>query len=69
MKVLILATDIFTRGGVARYTSTLASSLGKLLGADNVDVLCFFDWEGTRRRPHPVFAWKDWSAGIAAPST
>lgn len=44
MKVLVLATDIFTRGGIARYTSTLASSLGNLLGPENVDVLCFFDW-------------------------
>jgi len=44
MRVLILATDIFTRGGIARYTSTLASSLGSLLGPENVDVLCFFDW-------------------------
>jgi len=44
MRVLILATDIFTRGGIARYTSTLASSLGELLGAENVDVLCFWDW-------------------------
>ena len=47
MKVLILATDVFTRGGIARYTSTLASSLGKMLGRDNVDVLCFFDWGGS----------------------
>jgi len=44
MKVLVLATDIFTRGGIARYTSTLASSLGRMLGPENVDVLCFFDW-------------------------
>ena len=44
MKVLILATDIFSRGGIARYTSTLASSLASLLGPENVDVLCFFDW-------------------------
>ncbi len=44
MKVLILATDIFTRGGIARYTSTLAASLGRMLGPENVDVLCFFDW-------------------------
>ena len=29
MKVLILATDIFSRGGIARYTSTLASSLAE----------------------------------------
>jgi glycosyltransferase involved in cell wall biosynthesis len=44
MKVLILATDVFSRGGIARYTSTLASSLASLLGPRNVDVLCFFDW-------------------------
>lgn len=44
MKVLILATDIFTRGGIARYTATLASSLGRRLGRENVDVLSFFDW-------------------------
>lgn len=44
MKVLLLATDVFTRGGIARYTSTLASSLADLLGPENVDVLCFFDW-------------------------
>lgn len=46
MKVLILATDVYTRGGIARYTSTLASSLGRMLGRENVDVLCFFDWGG-----------------------
>jgi len=51
MRVLILATDIFTRGGIARYTSTLASSLGKLLGPENVDVLCFFDWGNTGESP------------------
>ena len=44
MKVLILATDVFSRGGIARYTSTLASSLASMLGPENVDVLCFFDW-------------------------
>jgi glycosyltransferase involved in cell wall biosynthesis len=44
MRVLVLATDIFTHGGIARYTSTLASSLGKMLGPENVDVMCFFDW-------------------------
>ena len=44
MKVLILATDVLTRGGIARYTSTLASTLGSMLGPENVDVLCFFDW-------------------------
>ena len=51
MKVLILATDIFTRGGIARYTSTVASSLGRMLGAENVDVLCFFDWGNAGERP------------------
>ena len=44
MRVLILATDLFSRGGIARYTSTLASSLANMLGPENVDVLCFFDW-------------------------
>ena len=44
MKVLILATDLLSRGGIARYTSTLASSLASTLGSENVDVLCFFDW-------------------------
>jgi glycosyltransferase involved in cell wall biosynthesis len=44
MKVLILATDVFSRGGIARYTSTLATSLSRMLGPENVDVLCFFDW-------------------------
>ncbi len=52
MRVLILATDIFTRGGIARYTSTLASSLGKLLGPENVDVLCFFDWGNANESPN-----------------
>ncbi len=39
MKVLILATDIYTRGGMARYTWTLASALGDLVGRDNVHML------------------------------
>lgn len=52
MKVLILATDIFTRGGIARYTYTLATSLGNLLGPENVDVLCFFDWGHPDNLPH-----------------
>lgn len=51
MKVLVLATDIFTRGGIARYTSTLASSLGSILGPENVDVLCFFDWGHSDNHP------------------
>lgn len=44
MKVLALATDLFSRSGISRYTSTLAESLTSLLGAENVDVLCFFSW-------------------------
>lgn len=51
MKVLILATDVFTRGGIARYTATLASSLGRLIGPENVDVLCFFDWGYSGQQP------------------
>jgi glycosyltransferase involved in cell wall biosynthesis len=39
MKVLILATDIYTRGGIARHTYTFASALADLLGPENVDVL------------------------------
>ncbi len=39
MKILILATDIYTRGGIARYSWTLASALGELIGPDNVHVL------------------------------
>jgi phosphatidyl-myo-inositol dimannoside synthase len=51
MKILVLATDIFTRGGIARYTSTLASSLGSMLGRENVDLLGFFDWGHSGRHP------------------
>ena len=39
MKALILATDIYTRGGIARYTYSLASVLADLLGAENVHVV------------------------------
>jgi glycosyltransferase involved in cell wall biosynthesis len=39
MRVLILTPDIYTRGGIARYTAALASALGALAGAGNVDVL------------------------------
>lgn len=38
MKVLILTPDIYTRGGIARYTATLASALGELIGPENVHV-------------------------------
>ena len=39
MRVLILTPDIYTRGGIARYTATLASALGDLIGPANVQVL------------------------------
>jgi phosphatidylinositol alpha-1,6-mannosyltransferase len=51
MRILVLATDIFSRGGIARYTSTLASSLAGMLRPANVDVLCFFDWGYAGMRP------------------
>jgi len=50
-RILILATDVFTRGGIARYTSTLASALGRMLGPENVDLLSFFDWGQIDQRP------------------
>ena len=43
MRALILATDIYTRGGIARYTATLAAALGELLGGDSVDLLPLLD--------------------------
>lgn len=39
MKILILTPDIFTKGGIARYTATFASALGHLIGPDNIHVL------------------------------
>src|SRR5947208_14841085 len=39
MRVLILATDIYTRGGIARYTFTFASALAELIGPENVHLL------------------------------
>lgn len=39
MRVLILTPDIYTRGGIARYTATLASALADLVGSENVHVL------------------------------
>ncbi|MGH7968342.1 MAG: glycosyltransferase, partial [Limisphaerales bacterium] len=39
MRVLILTPDIYTRGGIARYTATLAAALADLLGGSNVHVL------------------------------
>ncbi len=39
MRVLILTPDIDTRGGIARYTATLALALAELAGGGNVHVL------------------------------
>jgi phosphatidylinositol alpha-1,6-mannosyltransferase len=43
MRILVLATDIYTRGGIARYTWTLASALGEIVGPENVDVLALLN--------------------------
>ena len=51
MKALILATDIYTRGGIARYTATLATALGELLGPENVDLLPLLDDSERRFTP------------------
>jgi glycosyltransferase involved in cell wall biosynthesis len=44
MRILLLVTDIYTHGGVARYSATLATALGECLGEHNVDVLALLDW-------------------------
>lgn len=60
MKILILTPDIYTRGGIARYTATLASAFVKLVGAANVHVQPLLDLGGSREIPakcrvfHPV---------------
>ena len=46
MQVLILTPDIHTRGGIARYTATLASALGDLIGSENVHVKPLLGREG-----------------------
>lgn len=46
MQVLILTPDIHTRGGIARYTATLASVLGDLIGPENVHVQPLLGREG-----------------------
>ncbi|HEV2380400.1 MAG TPA: glycosyltransferase family 4 protein [Terriglobia bacterium] len=51
MKVLILATDIYTRGGIARYTATLATALGQLMGPSSVDLLPLLDDSERRFTP------------------
>jgi len=54
MRILILASDLYTRGGIARYTYTLASALGDLVGPGNVDVLALLAY-GDRSDLHPRF--------------
>jgi phosphatidyl-myo-inositol dimannoside synthase len=39
VRILILATDIYTHGGIARHTWSMASALGDVVGAENVDLL------------------------------
>lgn len=51
MRVLILATDIYTRGGIARYTATLATALGQLMGPASVDLLPLLDDSERRFTP------------------
>ena len=51
MKVLILTPDIYTRGGIARYTATLASVFGDLIGPDNVHVLALLHVGEIGRNP------------------
>jgi len=54
MRVLILATDIYTRGGIARHTYTFASALADLLGPENVDLLALLSY-GDPSDLHPRF--------------
>lgn len=54
MRILILATDLYTRGGIARQTYTLASALGDLVGPENVDVLALLAY-GDPSDLHPRF--------------
>jgi glycosyltransferase involved in cell wall biosynthesis len=54
MRILILATDIYTRGGIARHTYTFASALADLLGPENVHVLALLGY-GDASDLHPRF--------------
>jgi glycosyltransferase involved in cell wall biosynthesis len=51
MRALLLVTDIYTHGGIARYTATLATALGHSLGAENVDVLALLNWGNREDAP------------------
>jgi phosphatidyl-myo-inositol dimannoside synthase len=56
MRILILTPDIYTRGGIARYTATLASALADLIGPANIHVLPLLGVAGTEEDlpPYPV---------------
>ena len=51
MRVLVLATDIYTRGGIARYSWSLSSALGGLIGPENVCVLSLLNRGGSHDLP------------------
>lgn len=51
MKILMLATDIYTHGGIARHTSSLASAFGELLDGDNVHVLALLKTGDSKDAP------------------
>ncbi|HET7215968.1 MAG TPA: FkbM family methyltransferase [Terriglobia bacterium] len=53
MQVLILTPDIYTRGGIARYSATLAGALATLIGPANVDVLPLLGIAGGREELPP----------------
>jgi len=57
MRILILTPDIYTRGGIARYTATLASALADLVGGANVHVLPLLGRAGGKEKllPYRVF--------------
>ena len=54
MKILVLATDIYTRGGIARHTYTFASAWVDLLGPENVHLLALLG-AGHPSDLHPRF--------------
>ena len=49
MRVLILTPDIYTRGGIARYTATLAAALADPVGGANVCVLPLLGTSGVEK--------------------
>jgi phosphatidylinositol alpha-1,6-mannosyltransferase len=53
MRVLILTPDLYTRGGIARYTATLASALGELIGPANVHVMPLLGVCGAEEKAPP----------------